>query len=131
MGLPLATCVKRVVPSGISPFPCVARIATHKLVLPDVQNLHFRHSKGRDELACQSCQSRGNGTKEADVRRGTNQRCASEQGKTPLNMKLTGSVEWNDGLADLDVSDTLANRLDDPGTLRAKNRREDPLRVGP
>ena len=30
--------------SGISPCPCVARIAWHRLVFPDVQNLHLPHS---------------------------------------------------------------------------------------
>src|SRR5689334_1904674 len=34
----------RLVPSGMSPLPCVARIATHRFVLPDLQNLHFLHS---------------------------------------------------------------------------------------
>src|SRR5271168_1285140 len=34
----------RLVPSGISPLPCVARIAVHRLVLCDVQDLHWRHS---------------------------------------------------------------------------------------
>jgi hypothetical protein len=36
--------LKREVPSGITPFPCVARIFPHRLVLPDKQNLHSRHS---------------------------------------------------------------------------------------
>ena len=31
-------------PSGIRPLPCVARTAWHRLVLPDLQNLHWRHS---------------------------------------------------------------------------------------
>ena len=31
-------------PSGIRPLPCVARIAWHRLVLRDRQNLHCRHS---------------------------------------------------------------------------------------
>jgi hypothetical protein len=31
---------KRLVPSGITPWPCVARIATHRLVLPDRQYSH-------------------------------------------------------------------------------------------
>src|SRR5688500_4924903 len=35
---------KRLVPSGIKPLPCVARIATQRFVLPDLQNLHFLHS---------------------------------------------------------------------------------------
>jgi len=35
---------KRLVPSGINPLPWVARIAWHRLVLPDRQNLHVPHS---------------------------------------------------------------------------------------
>ena len=35
---------KRLVPSGITPLPCVARIAVHRLVLRDRQDLHWRHS---------------------------------------------------------------------------------------
>jgi hypothetical protein len=35
---------KRLVESGISPLPCVARIAVHRLVLRDRQLLHCRHS---------------------------------------------------------------------------------------
>ncbi len=31
-------------PSGINPRPCVARIAVHRLVLPDRHDLHCRHS---------------------------------------------------------------------------------------
>ena len=34
----------RLEPSGITPFPCVARIATHRLVLRDRQYSHCRHS---------------------------------------------------------------------------------------
>jgi hypothetical protein len=30
----------RLVPSGITPWPCVVRIATHRLVLPDRQYSH-------------------------------------------------------------------------------------------
>jgi hypothetical protein len=40
----LAFNEKRDVPSGITPLPCVARTAWHRLVLPDRQNLHLRHS---------------------------------------------------------------------------------------
>ena len=36
--------LKREVPSGMTPFPCVARIFPHKFVLPDLQNLHSPHS---------------------------------------------------------------------------------------
>ena len=36
--------LKRLVPSGMTPLPCVARTALHRLVLPDLQNLHSRHS---------------------------------------------------------------------------------------
>ena len=36
--------LKRVLPSGIRPLPCVARTAEHRLVLPDRQNLHCPHS---------------------------------------------------------------------------------------
>src|ERR1700753_3415282 len=36
--------VKRGVPSGITPLPCVARILPQRFVLPDLQNLHSRHS---------------------------------------------------------------------------------------
>src|SRR5690606_9039865 len=35
---------KRVLPSGITPLPWVARTATHRLVLPDLQNSHSPHS---------------------------------------------------------------------------------------
>ena len=35
---------KRLVPSGITPLPCVERMATHRFVLPDLQNLHCLHS---------------------------------------------------------------------------------------
>src|SRR4249919_2362291 len=42
MGWPLYE--KREVPSGIRPLPCVARTFWHRLVLPDLQNLHSRHS---------------------------------------------------------------------------------------
>src|SRR5262245_26145247 len=35
---------KRLEPSGIKPLPWVARIATQRLVLPDLQNLHSPHS---------------------------------------------------------------------------------------
>ena len=35
---------KRLVPSGIRPLPWVARMAWHRLVLPDRQYLHLRHS---------------------------------------------------------------------------------------
>src|SRR6218665_1852290 len=42
MGWPLYE--KRVVPSGITPLPCVARTATHRLVLPLLQNRHSPHS---------------------------------------------------------------------------------------
>src|SRR5690554_3051750 len=42
MGLPLYE--KRVVPSGITPLPWVARTATQRLVLPDLQNKHSPHS---------------------------------------------------------------------------------------
>src|SRR4030095_17122794 len=34
----------RLVPSGITPLPCVARIAVHRLVLRDRHDLHCRHS---------------------------------------------------------------------------------------
>ena len=36
--------VTSVVPSGISPFPWVARIAVQRLVLPLRHDLHWRHS---------------------------------------------------------------------------------------
>lgn len=36
--------LKRDVPSGITPLPWVARILPQRLVLPDLQNLHSRHS---------------------------------------------------------------------------------------
>src|ERR1700742_3604044 len=36
--------LKRDVPSGITPLPCVARILPQRFVLPDLQNLHSRHS---------------------------------------------------------------------------------------
>src|SRR5579862_5540587 len=42
MGLPFFE--KRLVPSGIRPFPCVARIAVQRLVLRDRHDLHCRHS---------------------------------------------------------------------------------------
>ena len=42
IGLPFFE--KRLVPSGIKPLPCVARIAWHRFVLPDLQNLHCLHS---------------------------------------------------------------------------------------
>jgi hypothetical protein len=32
------------VPSGITPFPCVALILPQRFVLPDLQNLHSLHS---------------------------------------------------------------------------------------
>ena len=31
-------------PSGITPLPCVARIAVQRFVLCEVQDLHWRHS---------------------------------------------------------------------------------------
>src|SRR3546814_6975094 len=40
----LAADEKRLLPSGITPLPWVARTATHRLVLPDLQNSHSRHS---------------------------------------------------------------------------------------
>lgn len=36
--------LKREVPSGITPLPCVARILPQRFVLPDLQNLHSLHS---------------------------------------------------------------------------------------
>src|SRR5690554_4898275 len=42
MGLPLYE--KRVVPSGITLLPWVARTATQRFVLPDLQNKHSPHS---------------------------------------------------------------------------------------
>src|SRR5256885_16414911 len=42
MGSPLYE--KRVVPSGITPLPWVARTETHRLVLPLLQNRHSPHS---------------------------------------------------------------------------------------
>lgn len=42
MSLPLHR--NREVPSGITPRPCVARIAPQRFVLPDRQNLHCLHS---------------------------------------------------------------------------------------
>lgn len=36
--------LNRLVPSGILPLPWVSRTALHRLVLPDLQNLHSRHS---------------------------------------------------------------------------------------
>src|ERR1700712_2306250 len=36
--------LKRELPSGITPLPCVARILPHRFVLPDLQNLHSPHS---------------------------------------------------------------------------------------
>lgn len=36
--------LNREVPSGITPFPCVARIFPQRLVFPDLQNLHSMHS---------------------------------------------------------------------------------------
>jgi hypothetical protein len=36
--------VKRLVPSGMTPLPWVARIAVHRFVLREVQALHSRHS---------------------------------------------------------------------------------------
>lgn len=36
--------VNREVPSGITPFPCVALILPQRFVLPDLQNLHSLHS---------------------------------------------------------------------------------------
>ena len=44
MDLARRRCEKRLVPSGITPLPCVARIAVHRLVLRDRQDLHCRHS---------------------------------------------------------------------------------------
>ena len=44
MHLACRRCEKRLVPSGITPLPCVARIAVHRLVLRDRQDLHCRHS---------------------------------------------------------------------------------------
>src|SRR6185503_18361169 len=35
---------KRLVPSGMTPLPCVARIAVQRFVLREVQDLHSRHS---------------------------------------------------------------------------------------
>ena len=42
--------LKREVPSGITPLPCVARIFPQRLVLPERQNLHSRHSGVLKEL---------------------------------------------------------------------------------
>jgi hypothetical protein len=36
--------LKREVPSGMTPLPCVARILPQRLVFPDLQNLHSLHS---------------------------------------------------------------------------------------
>src|SRR5215469_16744341 len=41
MSLPIE---KRLVPSGITPLPCVARMAVQRLVLRERQDLHCRHS---------------------------------------------------------------------------------------
>ena len=38
---------KRLVPSGMRPWPCVARIAVQRLVCGDRQDLHSRHSACR------------------------------------------------------------------------------------
>jgi hypothetical protein len=46
MGLPCSE--KRLLPSGINPLPCVARIAVHRLVLRDRHALHCRHACGLD-----------------------------------------------------------------------------------
>ena len=43
-GLPFETALKREVPSGMRPLPCVARILPQRFVLPERQNLHSRHS---------------------------------------------------------------------------------------
>ena len=51
MSLPMEN---RLVPSGIKPLPWVARIAVHRLVLCEVQDLHWRHSgvySGNDMIA--------------------------------------------------------------------------------
>ncbi|KAH3686697.1 hypothetical protein WICPIJ_002341 [Wickerhamomyces pijperi] len=44
ISLPVALCLNLEVPSGMTPLPWVALTEPHKLVLPDLQNLHSLHS---------------------------------------------------------------------------------------
>lgn len=94
--------LKRLVPSGMTPLPWVARILPQRLVLPDLQNLHSLHSGVLDALVL-------------DVK---------------LESGSIGRIlEADDGVAGLDVGDALTNRLDDAGALVSEDNGESALGI--
>jgi hypothetical protein len=95
--------LKREVPSGMTPFPWVARILPQRLVLPDLQNLHSLHS-GVLEVVRRDWKRLG---------------------------KWVDSLECDNVVTRLHVGDTLADRLDDTGALVTKDDRESALGVLP
>lgn len=93
--------VKREVPSGITPLPCVARILPQRLVLPDLQNLHSLHSGVLGVLASWF---RRRGRRES-------------------------LLECYDVVAGLDGGDPRADGLDDTGSLVTEDDGESTLGV--
>ena len=94
--------LKREVPSGITPLPWVARILPQRLVFPERQNLHSRHSgvlKKREEVGV-SCLGLDKGVG---------------------SLGDTGLLECHDMVARLDRGDAFAHGFDDAGALVAED----------
>lgn len=100
------------VPSGMTPLPWVARIFPHRLVLPDLQNLHSLHSGVL-------------GTRDVSGARCDGQAILDSQ-REPTQVSL---LESDDVVAGLHVGNALANRLDDAGTLVTEDNGEGALGV--
>jgi hypothetical protein len=95
--------LKREVPSGMTPLPCVARILPQRLVLPDLQNLHSLHS---------------------GVLRGLLVVEVVEAVERWVDV-----LKCNDVVARLYIRDALADGLDDTGTLVPENDGERALGI--
>ena len=87
--------LKREVPSGMTPLPCVARIFPQRLVFPERQNLHSRHSGVLREGICQLVDP--------------------DQGFARL------ILECYDMVARFDRGDAFANGFNDTGALMAED----------
>lgn len=88
------------VPSGITPFPWVALILPHKLVLPDLQNLHSLHSGVLEDVSVKS-----------------------HFGHKVIILESYDMISW------LNRSNTLTNGLDNTSSLVSKDNWESTLGV--
>ena len=88
------------VPSGITPFPCVALIFPQRFVLPDLQNLHSLHSG-----------------------------VLHKSSVTAFRDQVADILKRNNVISRLDRGDALPNGFYDTSTLMAKNNRESSLGI--